>query len=342
VKENVQKISVDRQLRIQDFYGDLLQRHLGESLKNGQHLQRRLQALDWLEAAEGLGLAVKQGKTMSGEKIYSTPILALQWLVEPQVAEECIKGAVITITECTWEKRRQRQQELISKMTTMSQFAHQVVSRLNNPLAAILNQIGCILMEEESGGDGPKIRRELAAIQDQIYDLSLLTHALDAFSQDENNSGKLVQLNAVLERAVEVSQLLTSQKGVLLRLYLSEDHSIIYANEIVLEQCILNLLRNAVESSPDGGEVIVRSERSDGMATITIQDSGPGISPQEITRAFEPFYTTKPAEHLGLGLSISYSIAAHYKGYLELESARDSGTMARLIFPIAKSIIKKG
>ena len=51
------------------------------------------------------------------------------------------------------QKRRLRQQELINKMTTMSQFAHQVVSRLNNPLAAILNQIGCVLMEEESGGE---------------------------------------------------------------------------------------------------------------------------------------------------------------------------------------------
>jgi signal transduction histidine kinase len=342
VKEKVQKITVDRQLRIQESYGDLLQRHLGETLKNGQQLNRRLLALGWPDAAEALGSAVKQGKTMAGEKIFASQPLVLQWLVEPLVEGESVKGAVISFTEITWEKRRQRQKELGGKMGNMAQFAHQIVHRLNNPLAAVLNQIGCLLMDEESGSDWPKVREDLAGIQEQIYALAMVTHALDAFSREEGGSGKLVQLNAILEKAVEISRLLNTKKAVHLSLNLSQDQPIIYANEIALEQCFLNVLRNAIEASPETGEIIIRSERSDGMAVIAIQDSGAGIAADDIERAFEPFFTTKYEDHLGLGLSISYSIAAHYNGFLEMESAPGGGTLARLMFPIAKSLVQKG
>ncbi|HNW60330.1 MAG TPA: HAMP domain-containing sensor histidine kinase [bacterium] len=342
MNENVQKISVDRQLRIESCFGDLLQRHLGETLKAGQLLQRRLQAIGWPEAAVALQAAVKQGQTSSGEQEYAAPQLALQWQVEPWVEGERVRGALLAIREITWEKRRQRQFELSRQMTHMGQLAHQVVSRLHQPLASILHQIGCLLLEEPTGTDWPRIRQELGTIQEQIYALSQLTQALDAFSPDENGNGKLVQLTAILEKSVEVSQLLTAQRGVGLRLQARPEPVIIYANEIMLEQCLLQLLRNAIEFSPEGGEVSVRCEQSEGMAVVAIQDAGPGMSPAELAHAFDPFYTTRTPDHLGLGLPISYSIAAQYKGVLELESTPGSGTTARLLFPIAKSLVKKG
>ena len=342
MKEKVQKITVDRQLRIQNFSGNFLQRFWGETLKTGQQLHRRLHTLGWMEAAAALVLAVKHGKTAAGDQASGTLPLILHWLIEPWIEEEQVQGAILSITDVTWERRLQRQQNLASRMNTMSQFAREITTRLNNPLAAILNQIGCLLMEEENGEEWNRIRQELTGIQEQIYELSLVTHALDSFSRDDSQSGKLVQLNAILEKAVEVVQLLTAQKGVGLVLSTSPDHAIIYANEIVLEQCFLNLLQNAVEASPAGGEVAIRSETSDGMVTVTIKDSGGGIDPAEIERVFEPFYTTKADGHLGLGLSISYAIAAQYKGLLELENAPGGGITASLQFPIAKSLIKKG
>jgi len=342
LKEKVQKISVDRQLRVETFFGDLLQRRLGETLKAGLALPRRLQAIGWREAAEALQQSVQQGKSSGGEQEYASPLCTLQWQVEPWIEEDRVRGALLTIRDITMEKRRQRQQELNARVATMAQFAHQVVSRLNNPLAAILNQIGCLLLEEDAHHDWLRIRGELAAVQEQIYSLSQLTQALDAFRAEENGSGKLVQLTAVLEKAIEVSRLLTVQKGVLLRMHAGPEPLIIYANEILLEQCLLQLLRNAIEATPDGGEVIVRCEQSDGMAAVIVQDNGPGMSPAELARALEPFYTTRKPDHLGLGLPISYSIAAQYRGFLELESTPGNGTTARLFFPIARGLVKKG
>ncbi len=342
MKEKVQKISLDRQLRVETFFGDLLQRRLGETLKAGLALPRRLQAIGWPEAAEALQQAVRLGKSTAGEQENASPSWTLQWQVEPWIEEERVRGAQLTIRDITLEKRRQRQQELSGRVSVMALFAHQVVSRLNNPLAAILNQIGCLLLEEDAHNDWLRMRGELAAIQEQIYALSQLTQALDAFSAEEAGNGKLVQLASVLEKAIEVSRLLTVQKGVVLRMHSSPEPLIIYANEIMLEQCLLQILRNAIEASSDGAEVAVRCEAGEGMATVVIQDNGPGMSPAELTRALEPFYTTRKPDHLGLGLPISCSIAAQYKGFVELESAPGSGTTARLFFPIARSLVKKG
>ncbi|HNY92457.1 MAG: C4-dicarboxylate transport sensor protein DctB [bacterium ADurb.Bin431] len=342
MKERVQKFIVDRQLRLRHSFGDVLERTLGESLKSGQQLHRRLQALGLGDAAEALAEAVRHGRSAGGEKIFPSPLLALHWLAEPLVEGERIEGATIVLTDVTREKRQQHQQELGGRMEEVSTFAHKLASRLNNPLAAVLNGIGCLVLEEEPGPEWSRVRAELAELQEQVYAISRVTQALESFSREEGNSGKLVQLEAVLEKAVEVIQLLTAPRGVQISVSAGPVSSLIYANDILLEQCLLHLLRNAVEASPEGGEVIIRCGSSDGMAAVSISDSGAGIAAAEMKRIYEPFYSTKSTDHLGVGLPISYTIAARYKGFLELESVPGSGTTARLLFPVAKNMVKKG
>ncbi len=342
MKDKVQKFLVDRQLRVRSCFGDVLERKLGETLKSGQQLQRRLQALGLTEAAEALAQAVRQGRSGAGEKLFNSPLLAIHWLAEPLVEGERIAGATIVLTDVTREKRLQHQQELGCRMEEISHFAHKLASRLNNPLAAVLNRIGCLVMEEEPGVEWPRVREELAGLQEQIYAISRVTHALEALSTETGSSGKLVQLEAVLDKAVEVIRLLTASRGVQISLGAAPSSSVIYANESLLEQCILHLLRNAVEASLEGGEVVISCGSGEGMAVVTISDNGAGIPDAEMKRVFEPFYSTKSADHLGVGLPISCTIASRYKGWLELESTPGSGTTARLLFPVAKNLVKKG
>lgn len=342
MEEKVQKISVDRQWRIQESFGDLLPHHLDEHIKIGQQLQRRLHALGWQEPEAALEQAMTAGKSTTGEIELGDPALVLHWRAEPWINGEHVGGAILTVLDITWEKRQQRQREISSRLNHMAQFAHQIVHRVNTPLAAVLNRIGCLIMESEAGGEWPRIRAELSAIQEEIYTLSLITHALDAFSREEGGGGKLVQLNSILEKALEVSRLIHAPKGVQLVARLSREWLVIYGHEIALEQCFLNLLRNAIEASPEGGEVTVTTAISGSMAMVTIQDQGSGIAAGALERVFEPFYTTDPQGHLGLGLSISHSIAVQFQGELELESQPGAGTTARLLFPLAKNLVKKG
>lgn len=342
MEELIHKITLDRDLHIQQGYGDLLQRLIKEPLKKGHSLVRILQSLKWAEAVTALQAAVRYGKTTVSEKSFAEASLWCHWRVEPWVDGDTILGAIFMIQDVTLEKRRLEQKQLADKMSHMALLANQIAHRLNNPLAAILNQLGYLLMDEEKLEDKVQLRADLSAIQDQIYRLSLITTALDAFARDADVGGKLVQVNTVLEKTIEICRLLYANKHVEFKLSLGDALPLLYANEISLEQCFLYLMRNAVESMPEGGTVSLRSSRVDEMVQIVIQDHGEGIEPEHLQRIFEPFFKTKPGDHLGLGLSISYSIIAQYGGFLDVKSTPGKGTMVTILLPIPTSVVKKG
>jgi len=342
VEELLQKITVDRDLHIQEGYGDLLQRFLKEPLKKGHTLLRPLQTLKWTEAVTALRAAVKFGKTTVAERALGDPAIWCHWRVEPWVDADTILGALFTIQDVTLEKRRLEQKQLADKMSHMALLANQIAHRLNNPLATILNQLGYLLMDEQKWRNTNLLRAELVSIQEHIYRLSLITTALDAFARDAGAGGKWVQINNILEKTIEICRLLYSSKPYTYKTQWSDELPFLYANDISLEQCFLYLIRNALESMPEGGTVTIRTARIDDMVQIIVQDQGNGIAPEALAHVFEPFFKMKEGDHLGLGLSISYSIIAQYNGLIDLQSTPGKGTTVTILLPIPKSVVRKG
>jgi signal transduction histidine kinase len=99
-----------------------------------------------------------------------------------------------------------------------------------------------------------------------------------------------------------------------------------------LKQAILNLLTNALDAMPDGGDIWVSARRSDDAVVLTIRDSGIGISADRLSLIFEPFYTTKGAG-TGLGLAITYTIISSHGGRIEMQSKEGEGTACTIILP---------
>ncbi len=103
-----------------------------------------------------------------------------------------------------------------------------------------------------------------------------------------------------------------------------------------LQHVFLNLLLNALDAMPDGGELGLAVERSGDCIRTEIRDSGVGLTPEELSASFEFFHTTKPVgKGTGLGLSIAHHIVAGYRGSLHLESAKGVGTRAIVTLPAA-------
>jgi signal transduction histidine kinase len=105
-----------------------------------------------------------------------------------------------------------------------------------------------------------------------------------------------------------------------------------------MKQVFLNLIHNAVEAMPTGGNLSMRTEMrsKDGRnwATVAIHDSGIGISPKDIDRIFEPFYTTRGTRGgTGLGLSVTYGIVADHGGTIEVESRPGEGSTFTVWLP---------
>lgn len=102
-----------------------------------------------------------------------------------------------------------------------------------------------------------------------------------------------------------------------------------------IKQVFINLLNNAADALPDGGEITIRTWQQDRTVAIAIEDTGIGIEPYKIGRIFEPFYTTKAGvKGTGLGLSVSHGIVQSHRGEIRVWSRRQGGTAFTVILPI--------
>ena len=112
-------------------------------------------------------------------------------------------------------------------------------------------------------------------------------------------------------------------------------------------KALVNLMTNAVEAMPEGGELTIDMEGNDDQVTITIQDSGHGISEKNMDNLFTPFFTTKPVgEGTGLGLPFAYGAVKMHSGQLTVESNADAakgptGTRIKIILPRARPDLSK-
>jgi signal transduction histidine kinase len=124
------------------------------------------------------------------------------------------------------------------------------------------------------------------------------------------------------------------------------DHSV-WVDEERIFKALVNLATNAVEAMPEGGELTIDMEGNDDQVTITIKDTGHGISENNMDNLFTPFFTTKPVgEGTGLGLPFAYGAVKMHSGQLTIESNADAakgptGTRIKIILPRARPDLSK-
>lgn len=122
--------------------------------------------------------------------------------------------------------------------------------------------------------------------------------------------------------------------GLSIRTKLAERPLWVYGNFNELQQVILNIMNNAIDAMPDGGQLEVTTLDRDSFAAISLADTGVGIPPEAITHIFDPFFTTKPeGKGTGLGLSISHGIVHDHKGHIDVESTPGRGTTFTIKLP---------
>jgi signal transduction histidine kinase len=146
-----------------------------------------------------------------------------------------------------------------------------------------------------------------------------------------------VQLDVghLLRRVVELMSPQLEARNIRVTLGISSKLPMITAVGSQLQQVFINLILNAYDVMPGGGEIRVTARLVKNMVEMLFQDTGPGISPEYRSRIFEPFMSTKE-KGIGLGLSVSYGIVVAHGGSLDLLPDRGSGACFRVLLPVGK------
>ncbi|MDH3284339.1 MAG: ATP-binding protein [Acidobacteriota bacterium] len=228
------------------------------------------------------------------------------------------------------------QQQLVQneKMSALGQLVSGVAHELNNPLAAIM---GTTELIGERGLPQPQ-RSMLDRIHKEADRAARIVRDLLTFSRHQKPTLGWGSVNEVILEVMEVRQPDCRERGIALLTELDTTLTPIKMDPYQIHQVLLNLVTNAMhalESSEDGGTIVVRSVRDRRRVRIEVDDDGHGINESKLDKIFNPFFTTKPVgKGTGLGLSICYGIVQQHGGTIRVRSAPGEGATFMIELPI--------
>ena len=226
----------------------------------------------------------------------------------------------------------------VTRLTTMGEMAASIAHEINQPLAAVVNNANAGLRWlSNRPPNTEEVRAALARIVNDGERGGRIIESIRAMLKKGVRERSIINLNELIRDVTRLTQGQFQRHGVSIRSELANDLPSVVADPIQLQQVILNLFMNAAEamvSISDRERLVgVRSEKLDGGgALITVEDSGPGIEPDDAKRIFEAFFTTK-AEGMGMGLSICRSIVESHGGRITMAKAVPQGTVFQITLP---------
>jgi signal transduction histidine kinase len=233
------------------------------------------------------------------------------------------------VSELAGKRALEENMAMDDKLTALGRVAAGVAHEINNPLAGMLNCIDTIKKHPEREG---LVDRYIPLLQSGLERISRIVKALlvEVRVTHESDPGGPECLD-------ELKSLLESEIGSRPVNLVWENHlsSNVLIERTQTQQIVYNLLKNAVEATPDGGTITFRACAEDGGVLVAIDDEGPGIPEEQREQLFDPFFTTK-ANGTGLGLWIVYSLVESLHGAIRVESQLGRGTMFQVFLPTTR------
>lgn len=336
--ENVRDfiVTVDRDARIQFINHPLPGRTLGQSI--GADLRDSFAPEDRQRASEALASVFEHSEDRQLELRVLVADGTYGWYatrIAPMVENGLVIGAHILSYDITDRKKSEEDFVRVERLRALGEMTAGINHNLNNILTGILgpaSMVRAITTDTEIMKEADLIHRSATRATDLI-------RRLDLSIRGSKEQPRPVDPNRIIEEVVQAARPRWRDQPELNGITIELDTSLaevalITATESGLHDVLMNLLFNAVDAMPSGGEIHIATFRSRDEIRVVVRDTGIGMDAETQRRVFEPFFTTKADVGTGLGLSTVYSTITGWGGHVDLESEPGQGTTFTLHLPL--------
>jgi PAS domain S-box-containing protein len=318
-------IALDPQQRIITF-NDAAERILGVPVDEA--LGKRLPELGVTELPiDSLGeqgdelIITTSGGTEIPALVTVTPFIR-RWEVE--------HSYLVVIRDLTALRELERQKLQAERFSSMGAMAASLAHEIKNPLVPI-KMFAHLL---PSRYDDAEFRKEFSeTVINEVERINrLVAQMLDLVRKPASEKG-LVDLREVMQRLLTILRPQCERQGVAIHVEIAPDLPMVVGQAGQLYQSLLNVLTNAVQVMPDGGDLRITLAVEEDRVTCRIADSGPGVPEELLPHIFEPLFTTKTDGH-GLGLALTYQFIRANGGEIRVESPPDVGLIVTVALPV--------
>jgi two-component system cell cycle sensor histidine kinase/response regulator CckA len=269
-----------------------------------------------------------------------------------------------TIIDITAQKKAEEEREKLQaqlqraqKMEALGTLAGGVAHDLNNILAGLVSYPELLLMEIPE--DSP-LRKPILTIKNSGERAATIVQDLLTLARRGVSTMQVVNLNDIISeylKSPEHEKLRLFHPDLQLETNFEEDLLNILGSPVHLSKTVMNLISNAAEAMPGGGKISISTKNryidrrirgydnvdEGAYITLTVSDTGVGISPEDMERMFEPFYTKKVMGRsgTGLGMAVVWGTIKDHRGYIDVKSAKGKGTTFTLYFPVSREELAK-
>jgi signal transduction histidine kinase len=242
----------------------------------------------------------------------------------------------VIIRDITERSRLESIAEAVNSMENISYIFSGIRHELGNPINSIKMTLS-VLKKNLNNYSTDAVEKFVDRAMTEISRVEFLLQALKSFSIFENPNIQNIILEEFLINFISLVSNDLSQSGIKISKLIVPPVEKISADQRLLHQVMLNLITNASDALKicENPNIFIRAEKKDGFVAVTVEDNGCGMSEEEQTNLFKPFYTTK-TQGTGLGLMITLKMVTLMKGHMEIKSLKDVGTKATVFIPEGK------
>jgi PAS domain S-box-containing protein len=248
-------------------------------------------------------------------------------------------GNVFVLRDITRIEKLEDMAKRTEKFAAMGEMAANIAHEIRNPLGSIELFASLLLKDLSRKKDQERAVQIISSVKNVDNKISNLL----LFTRKQSPKMSKIDLHQILSEVIDFSAQLMEQGGIRVSAKLAGRHAIISGDAEMLKQVFLNIILNAQQAMPEGGTLVIGSNTTAGQTRqkdsqaveIVFQDSGPGIPVQNLSKIFDPFFSTKESGS-GLGLAIVHNIIHQHNGAVNIENSIQGGVAVNISFPLTQ------